>query len=215
MTLSVCEIFYSIQGESSFAGTPCAFVRLAGCNLSCLWCDTPYARDEPGVSMSVEEVIGRVRELRAPIVEVTGGEPLLQEQTPALLSGLLSKGFQVLVETNGSLDIRIAPSRCVRIVDIKCPSSGMADKNDLENLNRLGPRDEVKFVMADREDYDFARRLVALLDMDNARVNPVHFSPVSGRLEPRELAEWILADHLDVSLGLQLHKILWGDRRGV
>ncbi len=215
MALKVCEIFHGIQGESTFAGTPCAFVRLAGCNLACSWCDTAYARDEPGVSMPVEEVIGKVRALRAPIVEVTGGEPLIQPDTPALLMGLLAKGFQVLVETNGSLDIRLASSRCVRIVDVKCPSSGMVEKNDLENLNRLGPKDEIKFVVADREDYEFARRLTALLDVDNARVNPVLFSPVSGRLDPRELAGWILEDRMDVRLSLQIHKILWGDRRGV
>jgi len=212
--LSVCEIFYSIQGESSYAGLPCAFVRLSGCNLSCAWCDTEYARG-PGRDMEVGEVVREVVALRCPMVMVTGGEPLLQKETPDLLHALLRREFKVLVETNGSLDIRLAPPACSRIVDMKGPSSGMADKMNMENINHLEVGDELKFVIADRTDYEHARRLVALLDVENSRRHGVLFSPVFGVQNPAELASWILEDHLDARLNLQLHKVLWGDKRGV
>ncbi len=212
MSLLVNEIFYSIQGESSFAGRPCVFVRLAGCNLRCTYCDTRYAYAE-GTELDVPAVIARVSAYGCPLVEVTGGEPLIQEDAPLLVRGLLDRGFTVLMETNGSRDIRRVDDRCVRIVDVKCPGSGEHEQNDLANLDRLSARDEVKFVIGDRGDYEFARTIARRL---GGRPNPVHFSPVFGRLEPAHLAAWILTDRLAVRLQLQLHKIIWDpDQRGV
>ena len=223
MSLLVNEIFRSIQGESSYAGWPCAFVRLAGCNLRCTYCDTRYAYEE-GEPLDVEAVVRRVLALETPLVEVTGGEPLLQDETPDLVEHLLEEGLTVLLETNGSLDIGRVSAHCVRIVDFKCPSSGMAGADDWDNIDRLEPADEVKCVIGDREDYLFARdevlrRLVSSFPAVGGACgcrNIVHFSPVFGRLSPSELAEWILADRLWVHLHLQWHKILWEpDRRGV
>lgn len=224
MSLLVNEVFRSIQGESSYAGWPCVFVRLSGCNLRCTYCDTRYAYTD-GEVLEVEDAVRRVRAYKTPLVEVTGGEPLLQDETSDLVEQLLREGFAVLLETNGSRDISGVSSRCVRVVDFKCPSSGMADANDWDNIDRLAPADEVKCVIGDREDYLFARdevlgRLVksarAKGEEAHGRRNIVHFSPVFGRLSPEELAEWILGDRLWVHLHLQWHKILWDpDRRGV
>jgi 7-carboxy-7-deazaguanine synthase len=212
-SVRVCEIFRSIQGEGTRAGLPCAFVRLAGCNLRCAWCDTPYARDD-GRERSVDDVLAEVAGLGAPRVEVTGGEPLIQPAAFELLSRLCDAGFETLLETNGSRDISAVDPRVVRIVDVKCPSSGHADANLWTNIPHLTSRDEVKLVLADRADYDFARAAVA--EHALAARCAVVFQPVRGRLEPATLAGWILADHLDVRLGLQLHKLLWPDReRGV
>jgi len=220
----VNEVFRSIQGESSYAGWPCVFVRLAGCNLRCTYCDTRYAYAD-GEFLGVEAVVRRVRAYETPLVEVTGGEPLLQNETPDLVEQLLREGLTVLLETNGSRDISEVSSRCVRIVDFKCPSSGMAYANDWDNIDRLKPADEVKCVIGDREDYLFARDEVLERLAKSARSggegasggrNIVHFSPVFGRLRPAELAEWIFKDRLWVHLHLQWHKILWEpDRRGV
>ena len=212
-TLQVAEIFASIQGESTYAGLPFAFVRLAGCNLACTWCDTAYAR-EGGGTMSAAEVIGRVQELQLPLVEVTGGEPLAQQATLALLQTLVTEEMMVLLETNGSLDISAVPEPVVRIIDVKCPGSGMHERMLWSNLDLLRESDELKFVLADRNDYEWARRIVQT-DARLAAAGTLHFTPVrpaegKGGLSPAELADWILADRLPVRLSLQLHKIIWG-----
>jgi len=213
--LKVNEIFYSIQGESSYAGRPCVFVRLTGCNLRCSYCDTQYAYDE-GEVMEMGDIVDRVARFQSPLVEVTGGEPLIQEDTPILIHQLLEGGYEVLMETNGSQDISKVDNRCVRIVDIKCPSSGEMKRNNLENLRRLNEKDEIKFVIGGREDYEYAKSILASVNPNAIRPKSVHFSPVFGRMQPRTLAEWILNDHLDVRLQLQLHKIIWDpDQRGV
>lgn len=215
MALKVNEVFYSIQGESSYAGRPCVFIRLTGCNLRCSYCDTQYAYKE-GEELEIAEVVDRVSEYQCPRIEVTGGEPLIQEETPALIQQLLNEGYEVLLETNGSQDISKVDDRCLKILDIKCPGSEEADQNDLENLNRLSAKDEVKFVIGDREDYEYAKRMLDLIESNPSKVKSVHFSPVFGKLQPRILSEWILKDHLDVRLHLQLHKVIWDpDQRRV
>jgi len=206
MALEVNEIFHSIQGESTWSGQPCVFIRLTGCNLRCAYCDTSHAYEQ-GRFMDIPEIVERVRRLRCNLVEVTGGEPLIQAETPSLIGGLLDAGHTVLLETNGSIDIGVVDPRCIRIMDIKCPSSGMAGQNDLRNLKKLGVQDELKFVIGSREDYEFARDLLSTLPAARCKIN---FSPVFGSLAPRSLAEWILEDHLPVRLNLQLHKIIWG-----
>ncbi len=215
MPLIVNEIFYSIQGESSHAGRPCIFVRLTGCNLRCSYCDTRYAYEE-GETMTVTEIIDRIGVYPCRLIEVTGGEPLLQQETPLLIEALLNRRYEVLVETNGSRDIRLIDSRAVRIVDVKCPSSGEAEKNDADNFQRLTSHDEIKFVIATRDDYDFAVRVLA----DNAQAwaacPPPLFSPVFGLLDPAILVQWMITDGLSARLQLQLHKVIWPtDRRGV
>ena len=212
-TLTVNEIFRSIQGEGTRAGRPCTFVRLTGCNLRCAWCDTRYAWDE-GADMPLEDILGRVDELGCGLVEVTGGEPLLQATTPELLKRLCDAGCETLVETNGSRDISQVDPRVVRIVDFKCPSSEQEAANRWENVGHLRETDEVKFVLAGWADYDFAGRALAARGL--AERCPVVFSCVHGRLTAALLAEWILADGLNVRLGVQLHKMIWRDRdRGV
>jgi 7-carboxy-7-deazaguanine synthase len=166
--------------------------------------------------MDITEILERVRRMRCDLVEVTGGEPLLQEETPRLVSRLLDKGFTVLMETNGSLDISRIDPRCIRIMDIKCPSSGEAERNDFENLDRLTPSDELKFVIGDRTDYEYAREVLQRMDAKSIRMGHVHFAPVFGEISPEVLASWILEDHLPVRLSLQLHKLIWHpDERGV
>ena len=209
--LKVHEIFASIQGESSFAGWPCAFLRLSGCNLSCSWCDTAHA-GESFAGMTVAEAVMALLALGLPLVEITGGEPLLAPETPQLATSLADAGRTVLIETNGSLDISVLDPRAVAIVDVKCPGSGMEGRNDYANLDRLRPRDEVKFVLTDRADYEFAREIAARVwerNMDQ-------FSPVSGRFKAAELAAWMVADGVRARLALQLHKYIWSpDARGV
>ena len=215
MTLRVNEVFYSIQGESSYAGLPCAFVRLTGCNLRCSYCDTRYAYDD-GTDLTVKAVIDQVSSYRCRLVEITGGEPLIQSETPELVSILLQEGHEVLMETNGSLDISMVDPRCVKIMDIKCPSSGQADKNDLNNLKRLSEQDEIKFVIGSRGDYGFAKELMIRHGLTLATRKKILFSSVFDKLLPRTLVEWILEDHLDVRFQLQLHKYIWDPRqRGV
>ncbi len=205
-TLIVNEIFRSIQGEGTRAGRTCTFVRLTGCNLRCSWCDSQYAREE-GVEMPLDDVLARVEKLNCRLVEVTGGEPLGQSGTTELLERLCDEGYEVLLETNGSYNISNVDERVVRIVDFKCPSSGEAVNNRWENVEHLTGRDEVKFVIADRADYDFAREAVVKHNLDSRC--KIIFSPVFGLLPPATLAEWILDDDLDVRLGVQLHKIIW------
>jgi len=214
VSLLVNEIFYSIQGESIHSGRPCIFVRLTGCNLRCSYCDTRYAYEQ-GVNMEITEIINRIAAYMCRLVEITGGEPLLQSQTPILIYKLLENGYEVMLETNGSLDISRVDGRCIKIVDIKCPTSGESDKNDLGNLKRLGSKDQVKFVIGDRSDYEYAKETIESTCPDIPE-EQILFSPVSGGITPSQLAEWILEDNLNVRLHLQLHKIIWPDRkRGV
>lgn len=209
--VNVCETFASIQGESTWAGTPCFFVRLAGCNLDCSYCDTGYARRVRGRPMTVAALTQAFRASRLRLAEVTGGEPLLQPSTPELLRRLGRHG-QVLLETNGSYDISVAPEETVVIMDIKTPSSGQAQLMDWENLKRLRSRDEVKFVLSNRADYDWACQLITEYRLER-RCAAVLFSPVAERLPPARLAGWIVRDKLPVRLNLQWHKILWPARR--
>jgi len=214
MSLLINEIFYSIQGESTYSGRPCIFVRLTGCNLRCTYCDTQYAY-EAGERMEIAQIMHRVADYKCRLIEITGGEPLLQDETPLLISRLLDDGYVVMMETNGSLDISRVDDRCIKILDVKCPTSSESDKNELENLKRLHPRDQIKFVIGNREDYAYAKNIVALHCPDFPG-DHILFSPVSGEMSPAELADWILEDNLDVRLHLQLHSIIWPNRkRGV
>jgi 7-carboxy-7-deazaguanine synthase len=211
--LRIKELYRSIQGESTFAGWPCVFVRTSGCDIRCVYCDEAHAFGG-GERLSVDEILARVAKLSTPLVEVTGGEPLAQKGTPELVRRLLDAGYEVLVETGGHHDISVLDPRAHAIVDVKTPGSGMAEHNDLANLERLRPGDEVKFVLCDRADYDFAVRMVREHKLEE-RV-PVHFSPVHPGLDPRELVVWLLEDGLRVRLNLQLHKFVWGaDAKGV
>ncbi|MFI5127972.1 MAG: radical SAM protein [Candidatus Acidiferrales bacterium] len=219
----ITEIFKSIQGESSYAGLPCIFVRLTGCNLRCKWCDTAYAF-HGGTKYSLDEILRRVSEFSCDeesggrnvrLVEITGGEPLLQPDTPELARRLLDAGYTVLIETSGERDISELPREVVKIMDVKCPDSGESGKFNLANLEALEKKDEIKFVIASRRDYDFAREFMAEHRLPE-RVHEILFSPVFAdpagawpAMDARELAEWILAENLPVRLGLQLHKFVW------
>lgn len=214
-TLVVNEIFHSIQGESTYAGTPCAFIRLSGCNLNCSWCDTRYALQEPGKTLPIPLIIAAIQPFKAPIAEITGGEPLLQPATPALAKALCGLGYVVLVETNGSVDVSLLPYPVVRIMDLKTPSSNMAKFNRMENLAHLRRGDEVKIVVADRMDYEWASTVIRDRDYPGKLVTTL-LSPVQGKLDPATLAEWMLADKLPARLNLQLHKYVWpAQDRGV
>lgn len=212
--LTVNEIFYSIQGESTHTGRPCVFVRLTACDLRCAWCDTPYAFTE-GRKMSVDEVLDRVEAYRCPLVEVTGGEPLLQPDVYPLMERLLASGHEVLLETGGHVSVERVPAGVSKILDVKCPGSGEAHRTCWANLDRLAAGDEVKFVIADRADYEYARDVACRYRL-HERCRSVLFSPVHGVLDLRTLAEWVLADRLPVRLQVQLHKYIWGtEARGV
>jgi 7-carboxy-7-deazaguanine synthase len=212
--LTINEIFHSIQGESTHVGRPCVFVRLTACDLRCAWCDTPYSFHE-GRRMSLDEVVDQVIAFDCPVVEVTGGEPLLQPEVYPLMERLLERGHVVMLETGGHRSIAHVPPEVIRIVDVKCPASGESDRNYWPNLDLLTARDEVKFVIQDRTDYDFAKDVVERFDLAD-RCAAVLFSPVHGVLDPRVLAGWILEDRLPVRLQLQAHKYIWGaDVRGV
>ena len=212
--LTVNEIFYSIQGESSFSGRPCVFVRLTACDLRCRWCDTPYAFTE-GAPISVDDVLARVESYGCPLVEITGGEPLLQRDVYPLMTRLLDGGRTVLLETGGHIDISEVPEPVVKVVDVKCPGSGEAARTHWANLDRLARHDEVKFVIADRADYEFARDVVDRYRLER-RCAGALFSPVHGALDPAALSAWVLRDHVPVRVQVQLHKYLWGaDARGV
>ena len=210
--LRVTEIFHSIQGESSWAGRRCTFVRLTGCNLRCVWCDSEYTF-KGGESMSIEQILERVASWDCRLVEVTGGEPLAQKETPALIRTLCDRGYQVLIETGGSLDISQIDPRATLIMDIKCPGSGEADRNRWENLPLLKPRDEIKFVIADRTDYEWAVEVIRARGLAN---HELLFSPVWETMPIRDLASWILEDAVPARLQTQLHKHIWGaEARGV
>jgi len=220
-TLAISEIFKSIEGETSYAGLPCAFVRTVGCNLRCSYCDTAYAREGEGIRLSVPEIVAEVKRMGVRRVCITGGEPLVQaEAVVALAERLLAEGFTVLLETNGTLDLSAVPAGVVRVMDVKCPGSGEADRIAPGNVESLRAWDEVKFVVCDRRDFDWARAFVerhwpsARRERDGGP--EVLFAPAHGRLSGTELAGWILESGLDVRLQLQIHKVLWPDRpRGV
>jgi 7-carboxy-7-deazaguanine synthase len=210
--LRITEIFHSIQGESTWAGLPCTFVRLTGCPLRCVWCDTEYAF-HGGERMSLESIVARVESIGTPLVEVTGGEPLAHRNAFTLVRLLVDHGFTVLVETSGAFDISPLDPRAHRIMDLKCPGSGETTRNLWSNLEHLGAGDEVKFVIADRADYEWAANVVRehLAPLQAAgRLRAILFSPVWDRLDLRELAGWILEDALPVRYQVQLHKIIWG-----
>ena len=205
--LTINEIFYSIQGESTYAGRPCVFVRLTACDLRCSWCDTPYAFDE-GRKQTVDDVVAEVERHDCQLVEITGGEPLLQEDVYELMDRLLLQGRTVMLETGGHRPIDRVPSAVVKIVDVKCPGSGESGKNDWRNLERLSPHDEIKFVVKDRADYEFARDVIRRRTLAS-RCAAILISPVHGETDVRMLSEWILADRLPARLQLQLHKFIW------
>jgi 7-carboxy-7-deazaguanine synthase len=216
----ITEIFKSIQGEGTRAGLPCIFVRLTGCNLRCKWCDTAYAF-HGGTKYSIAEILEQVLALAAAgtgktsLVEITGGEPLLQAETPELARELIASGYTVMIETSGERYVGVLPKEVIKIVDVKCPDSGEAGSFDMENLGAIGKSDEIKFVIASRRDYDFACEFTDRHQLSQ-RVHQILFSPafpdVNGKwegLHARELTEWVLADGLPVRLGLQLHKFIW------
>ncbi len=206
MSLLITEIFHSIQGESTWAGTPCSFVRLARCHLRCVWCDTTYSF-HGGERMELDAIVAEVERADLPIVEVTGGEPLLQPNVYPLMERLLARGRPVLLETSGAVDIGKVPAGVHRIVDMKAPGSGEVARNEYGNLAQLRAGDELKIVLAGRGDYDWAVALLGEHGIDPAV--PVTFSPVHGDLDAAELWSWIVADRLRVRLGLQLHKVIW------
>lgn len=208
--MKISEIFTSIQGETSFAGLPFTFVRLTGCNLRCSYCDTQYAYEE-GTEYSLDTVVAEVNKRAVPRVVITGGEPLLQDETCILCARLLDAGVTVLLETNGSILIKDVDQRVHRILDLKCPGSGMDKYMNLQNVDYLTVRDEIKFVISDRKDFEWALEILSQHEMQGRA--HVLFSPVSGRLHPHELAEWILQEKLNVRLQLQIHRYIWPDRR--
>jgi 7-carboxy-7-deazaguanine synthase len=210
--MRITEIFHSIQGESSHAGRPCVFVRLTGCNLRCTWCDSEYTFTG-GERMSLDDVMTRVKSYECNLVEITGGEPLAQAEAFDLIARLCDEGFEVLIETSGSIDITPVDRRAKIMLDIKCPGSGEVAKNRWANLDDLRPHDEIKFVIADRADYDWARALIAERSLDRWTVL---LSPVWGAMDMKNLAEWMLADRVPARFQTQLHKHIWGaDVKGV
>ena len=211
--MRVTEIFHSVQGESTFAGLPCVFVRLTGCPLRCTWCDTEYAF-WGGTDRSIDDIVDTVRSYGCHLVEVTGGEPLAQPDSCTLLRRLCQEGFMVLLETSGAVDTTLVDPSVHIILDVKCPGSGMTERMHWPNLERLRSQDEVKFVIQDRSDYEWAKSILDRFQLTTRC--PVLFSPVFSVLDPRQLAEWLLADRLPIRLQLQLHKHIWApDTRGV
>lgn len=214
LQLDVCEIFYSLQGESSFTGLPCIFIRLSGCNLNCSWCDTLYAKNET-LSISFDGIIKRITPYNCSLVEITGGEPLIQKNTAALIALLIKNHYKVLLETNGSKSIKDIHPDCIKIIDIKTPSSNESDSFLSENIQYLTRKDEVKFVIASRQDYEFSKSIIEtrLADISSEKI---HLSPVWGSLSPKTIAEWMLDDNLPARMSLQQHKIIWDpELRGV
>lgn len=210
-SLKVNEIFFSLQGEVRTAGAPTVFVRLTGCPLRCRYCDTEYAFTG-GERLTVADILQRVGDYDTRLVTVTGGEPLAQKDTPALLTALCDAGYEVSLETSGSIDVRPVDPRVSIVLDIKTPGSGESERNRLDNLGQLSAKDQIKFVICDRADYEWSRDFIAAHDL--TRVCEIWLSPEAGQVSPGELADWILQDRLPVRLQLQLHKLLWGDERG-
>jgi 7-carboxy-7-deazaguanine synthase len=212
--LTINEIYHSIQGESTWAGRPCVFVRLTYCDLRCNYCDTEYAFYE-GQKQTLKQILDAVSAFQCPLVEITGGEPLLQKEVLPLMSSLCDAGYTVLLETSGARDISQVDARVHRIMDLKTPGSGEAEKNLWSNIDQLTLRDEVKFVMGSRQDYEWSRHKVEQYNL-TSRCHAVLFSPIFGRIDPRQIVEWILADKLDVRFQLQMHKFIWSPtQRGV
>jgi 7-carboxy-7-deazaguanine synthase len=213
-TLTVNEIYHSIQGESTWAGRPCVFVRLTFCDLRCNYCDTAYAFYE-GEKIPLPEILKRVRMFECPLVEITGGEPLLQKNVLPLMTMLADAGMVVLLETSGAHDISEVDARVHRIMDLKTPGSGECERNLWSNISRLTGRDEVKFVIGSREDYEWSRERMREHALSQ-RCRAVLFSPIFGRIQPREIVEWMLADKLEARFQLQMHKFIWSPTaRGV
>lgn len=211
--MKVSEIFFSIQGESTYAGLPCIFIRLAGCNLRCRWCDTAYAQtSDQSQDFSIEQIIGEIKKFNCKLVEVTGGEPLSQKEAPELINRLLKLGFELLVETNGSVTLEPVNANAIKIVDVKCPSSGHDGSFLMENLKFITLQDEMKFVIADKRDYEFARDFLETCIKD--KTTKILFAPVYPAMPPKELASWILKDGLKTRLQLQMHKFIWGEEKG-
>lgn len=211
--MRITEIFYSIQGESTFSGLACVFIRTTGCNLRCVWCDTEYSF-YGGVEMTLDEIVTKVESYNCKLVELTGGEPMLQKEIHELSARLLAQGYTVLLETGGSLDLSQLDARVIKIVDLKCPGSGEQDKNFWPNLKVLQPHDQIKFVIKDRRDYEWS--LEVLREHRLAGRFEILFSPVFGEMDYRMLAEWMLADHVDARFQAQLHKYIWPpNMRGV
>lgn len=211
--MRVSEIFFSIQGESTYTGLPCVFIRLAGCNLRCTWCDTTYTQvSEQGEDFSIEQVISEVRKFNCRLAEITGGEPMLQKETPMLINRLLKLGYETLLETNGSINLEPINANAIKILDVKCPSSGHDGSFLMDNLKFITFQDEVKFVIADRKDYEFA--LEFLERCIKGKTTKILFAPAHPLIASQELAKWILADGLTVRLQIQIHKFIWGEEKG-
>ena len=205
--VKIAELFYSIQGESSFAGYPCFFIRFADCNLRCTYCDTRYAYEDDHPLVSISQILDELQKHPGAIVEITGGEPLLQKGVYPLLEKLLAAGRTVLIETNGSLSLKNVPPDVFKILDMKCPGSGMHEQMDFDNFDFLTHRDEIKFVIGSRDDYNWAGQILSAYDLQDLAT--VTFSPVASKSSTETLAGWILEDHLQVRLRLQLHTIIW------
>ncbi len=204
--MKVCEIFTSVQGESRYAGIPCTFIRMTGCNLRCTYCDTTYAYNE-GKECSEDEIIAEIRNAGLPLVEITGGEPLLQKEVFPLIKRLIDNNYKVLIETNGSVNIKDIDRRSIVILDIKTPGSGMADKMDFSNIDYIKSDDEIKFVITNREDYEWAKDIIHKYDLTNKTY--VSLSPAYGILDPKDLVRWMLEDRMKARLNLQLHKYIF------
>ena len=207
--LEVTEIYKSVKGESTYMGLPCIFIRLTGCNLRCVWCDTTHAFHD-GEKLSIHQIIDKVKSYDIKLVEITGGEPLLQKEVFPLMESLLKNEFKVMLETSGSLAINNVPAKVIKIIDLKCPGSGEENKNLWENLNHLTPTDEIKFVIADKADYEWSKKVLQDYELD--KKVPVLFSPVFEKLKLKDLTEWILEDNLPVRLHTQLHKYIWDQK---
>ena len=212
MKLKINEIFYSIQGESSYSGLPCTFIRLTYCNLRCSYCDTEYAFYN-GSDMKINEIIQEVRKYPTKLIMITGGEPLLQKGSINLMQELLNNNYSVMLETSGSLKLKDVPKSVIKIVDFKCPSSNMMDKNDWTIINDIKKEDEIKFVIANKKDYDWSKKMIKKHNLN--KICPILFSPVYDKINISRLAEWILEDGLTIKLQMQLHKHIFGDKKGV
>ena len=213
MSLKINEIYYSVQGESTHAGRPCIFIRLTYCNLRCSYCDTEYAFYD-GKDMEITDIMSEIKRWDCNLVEVTGGEPLFQEECIDLLNELVNSNYEVMLETGGSLSISDVPKKVVKIVDFKCPSSGMVKKNLWSIVDDLQAHDEVKFVIGNREDFDWAKDRITEYSLD--KICTLLFSPTFGEIDPQQIVEWILAENLPVRMQLQMHKMIWSpEEKGV
>ena len=204
--IKINEIYLSVQGESTHTGLPCIFIRLTGCNLRCSWCDTAYAFHE-GKNMSIDEILQKVENFGIHLVEITGGEPLMQDNVYTLMRRLIENGYKVMLETGGSISLERVPKDVIKIMDLKCPGSGEQEKNNLDNLKLLAPHDEVKFVILDKKDYEWSRDIIKRYKINETA--HILVSPVFDKLELKEMVKWILEDRLPVRLQTQLHKIIW------